>query len=255
LSDNFASEAGHWYDEDGTPRYTYTDKDGFERKTTLRQAKEYGWFPSVSGIIDCEYKWALENWKIEQHIITADANPRCPDEDLVPYVRRVKAIRREEAAKAPDLGSFIHGCIEKHLAGKDYDQTYCDHVVAAVAAVGEWCGLDGLGIERSFAHPLGFGGKSDLHKKLSPFPGFVGDFKTKDFGEDEFPKAWGGHAMQLAAYREGFGMPNARGAIIYVSTKIPGLVRLVEVSQADLDKGWRKFCALLTYWKAENGRT
>jgi hypothetical protein len=253
MSNPFASEAGHWYGWDG-PAYEVPNKSkpGQMRPTTLTDARKLDLVPGVSDILKCEYKWALENWKFDQIIGMANANPSEAGEPLPDYCARIKRLWGDEAAKAPDLGSLIHKCIEKHLRGETYDQTYRDHVMGALDAVGEWCGMDGLSVERWFRHHLGYGGKCDIHKKLDPFPGFVADFKSKDFGAGELPLAWDNHAMQLAAYREGFGMPKARGAIIYVSTQVAGLTHLVELNQDVLDKGWRMFCALLDYWKAKN---
>jgi hypothetical protein len=59
--------------------------------------------------------------------------------------------------------------------------------------------------------------------------------------------------MQLAAYRSGLGISEARCAIVYVSVSQPGLVRLMEIPQEDLKKGWVMFYSLLQYWKAKNG--
>jgi hypothetical protein len=58
--------------------------------------------------------------------------------------------------------------------------------------------------------------------------------------------------MQLSAYRQGFNMPEARCSIIFVSTKVPGLTRMVEVSQEELELGWGMFCDLLSFWKKKN---
>jgi hypothetical protein len=102
--------------------------------------------------------------------------------------------------------------------------------------------------EHSFAHPLGFGGKIDLHW----FDGVVIDFKTKEFGPDDDLKAWDEHAMQLAAYREGVLMPKARAAVCYVSTTVPGLARVVEIKPDDLERGWECFKGLLSYWQSKN---
>ena len=249
---SYVSEAGHWYDKDGEARYTYTTADGRELKTTLRQARKYGWFPSVSGIMACAAAPALDNWKQERLADVCHANPPLPGETPEDYRKRVRAIDRDERAKAPDLGSLIHGCIEKHLRGEPYDKTYTPHVMGALDCVSDWCGLDNLLPEKSFAHALGYGGKCDLHKEVLPFASFVADFKTKDFDTEWQPKTYDNHAMQLSAYREGLGMPTARGAIIYISTQIPGLIRLVEVPQDELEKGWRMFVALLTYWQEKN---
>jgi hypothetical protein len=94
---------------------------------------------------------------------------------------------------------------------------------------------------------LGFGGKCDIHKD-----GFVADYKTKDFGRDDLPDVWDDHAMQLAAYREGFDMPDARCAIIYVSTRVPGLTHTIEIPKDDLVRGWEMFLTLLEFWKLKN---
>jgi hypothetical protein len=247
LTDNFASEAGHWYWPDGRTCYTYTAKDGTEKNTTKREARKWGLVPSYSEISRVEYKYALENWKDNKLLDAADANPRGESEPLPDWRERVKAVQRVEAAKAPDLGTTIHGCIEKHLKGDKYDRLYRDHAVATVACVDGWCGLDGIGIEKSYAHPLGYGGRVDLYK-----PGYITDFKTTDFTEENLPKAWDNHAMQLAAGRMGLCIPNAQGAIIYVSTSVPGLTHLVPISEADLVKGWELFCALLKFWQVKH---
>jgi hypothetical protein len=244
---SFASEAGHWYKRDNSPFYTIIGANGKERPTTLRDARKVGAGPGVSDIIKCAAAHALENWKDDRLLEAADANPRLPGELIAEYCRRVKALQREEAAKAPDLGSHIHGCIEKHLIGVSYDQAYTAHVAGALACVDGWCGLDGLLPERSFYHSAGFGGKCDLHKPL-----FVADFKSKDFTEALLPLAWDNHAQQLSAYREGLGMPDARCAIIYVSTTVPGLTHLVEVSEDELVRGWEMFKALLRFWQVKN---
>lgn len=121
---------------------------------------------------------------------------------------------------------------------------------AAIEALDGWCGLDGIRPEKSFAHPLGYGGKVDVHKYGLPFDAVV-DFKTKAFTELDLPKAWDNHAMQLAAYKEGVGLLTARCAIIFVSTSVPGLTHLVEISEDEIERGWRMFVHLLEYWQED----
>jgi hypothetical protein len=245
---DFAAESGHWYKPDGSPFYTMIGKNGKKRNVNLRDARKVGAGPAVSTIIRVPAAQNLENWKDDRLLEVADANPRLPDEDIEVYCRRMKAIQRELGSIAPDLGSHIHGCIEKSLIKQyDWDGEYARHVNGAIACLGGWCGLTYLNMEKSFFHHLGFGGKCDVHK-----PGFVADFKTKDFDGDNLPAVYDNHAQQLAAYREGFKMPHARCAIIYVSTKIPGLTHLVEIDQDELSRGWEMFCTLLRYWKLKN---
>jgi hypothetical protein len=247
VANSYASEAGHWYHKDGTPCYEVMAKASNRlRPTTLRDARKLGLVPSVSGIIKVAAAPALENWKVKRALRTALEWP--PIEDTEEWIDLVIAKAEAEGRETADLGSAIHACIEKHLRGEQYDmQAYGECVRGALAEFDGWAGLDGNKPEKSFAHHLGYGGKCDLHK-----PGFVCDFKSKDFDESWRPTTWDNHAMQLSAYREGFNMPSARCAIVFVSTTSKGLTRLVEVAENELAKGWRMFQALLTYWYEKN---
>jgi hypothetical protein len=245
---NYASEAGHWYGPNGEPVYEVQGRDGRMRATNLRDARKLNLVPSVSGIIKEAAAQGLERWKRNKLLGTAYGleGPR-EGETLDAYIARITAAWNEEAKIAPDTGTVIHGCIEIALNNQVYNPTYVEHVNAALAATDSWCGVADLRPEKSFSHPLGFGGKCDVHKA-----GFVADFKTKDFGADELPDAYDNHAMQLAAYREGFDMPSARCAIIFISTRVPGLTRTVEIPKDDLARGWDMFVRLLEFWKLKN---
>jgi hypothetical protein len=253
----YASEGGHWYLPDGTPFYTIIGKNGRERNVTLRDARPVNAAPSYSAIAACAAAPALVNYFKNQVALAAAENPRRPEEGVQAYMDRILAYAREHAETARDLGTIIHGCIEKYLCKETFDRAYGDHVVNAIDTLGAWCGLEDLRPERSFYHPLGYGGKCDVHKRPaieinSVHSGFVADFKTKDFTADNLPGVYENHSLQLAAYREGFNMPSARGAIIYVSTKTPGLTHLVEIEEAELVRGWEMFKALLAYWQFKN---
>lgn len=249
---SYASESGHWYDATGKPVYTIIGKNGKERNTTLRDARKLNLVPSVSGILDVIDKPQLTEWIKKQIAYTCHATPIYDGEDCVAYAERILKLYREEgvARRALDAGSDIHACIEKKLRGQPFDPAYAKHVAGAIATLDAWCGCDGISVEKSFSHPLGYGGKCDLHK-----PGFVADYKGKDFDENWFPEVYKNHWMQLAAYRHGFGLPTARCAIIYVSRNFPGLTRLVEVTQDDLAHGWELFKALLKVWQIDNRYT
>lgn len=246
---NFASESGHWYDRAGNPAYTIISKNGRERPTTLADARKLNLAPSVSAILGVIDKPQLTEWIKKQIAFTCHSTPLFDGEDCEAYASRILKLYREEgvAKKALDAGSDIHACIEKRLRGEPFDEAYTAHVNGAIEVLETWCGCDGISIEKSFSHPLGYGGKCDLHK-----PGFLADYKGKDFDETWVPAIYENHWMQLAAYREGFKQPHARCAIIYVSRSVPGLSRLVEVPQEDLEHGWELFKALLKVWQLKN---
>jgi hypothetical protein len=244
-----ASEGGHWYTQTGAPCYELPNKSkpGTKRKVTKRDARALNLSPSVSGIAGILAAPPLEKWKRDQLLASACEILRNPLEGDQAWMDAVLDRYIERTTKARDLGTLVHGCIEKHLNGEWYDPKFTKHVEGALAELNEWCGLDGLRVEKSFAHPLGYGGKCDAHKK-----GFVADFKTKEFGETSLQAIYDNHKIQLAAYREGLGMSDARCAIIYVSTSVPGLTRLVELEQDDLERGWEIFELEVKLWQVVN---
>ena len=82
--------------------------------------------------------------------------------------------------------------------------------------------------------------------------GIVLDSKTKEFDEDDKVVGYDENCMQLAAYRNGLGLPKARCANVFISRNKPGLVKVVEWSEADLEKGWKMFSLLVQLWRIKN---
>lgn len=242
VSNDYASESGHWYmPVSGEPRYTIVGKNGKERPTNVKDAREHGYVPSVTTILRQAAAPGLEKWKIGNAIISALTLPRGEGEPDVDYIARIIRDSEEQARNARDRGTEIHGAIEKgDLAGP-----WRDHVSAAMGAVDGWTGetLE-WDAERSFATPS-YGGKLDLSA-----PGFVADFKTTDKPLEGL-KLWPEHRRQLAAYRMGLAMPNARCAIVYVSAVKPE-ARVIELTEDELQQGWKEFQHLLGFWYAMN---
>lgn len=255
-----AAESTHYYDRSGNPAYEQPNKsNGGMRPTTVRDARIHKLVPSVTEILKAQDKWALNEWKVDQGILAALTLPRREDETEADWLARVKQDSRAEARDAADRGNDIHASIGRYYeaamnawpepAGHVPGPNMYRHVKGAVLCVRDAApGVRWIS-ERSFAHPIGYGGKSDLSA-----PGWVVDFKGKDFGPEDLPnlKTWDEHAQQLAAYAAGLNMPDARCAIVYFSRTTPGLSYFLEVPETDLRRGWQMFTALLAYWKAKN---
>lgn len=242
-----AAESAHWYSRAGAVAYTVKAKDGTDRPTTLRDARKLNLVPSVTTIIKCAATPGLEIWKQNQVMLAAMTLPKRQDEPEADYIKRIMEDSREQAKKAAERGTTIHAAIQGYYEGERIADEFSPYADGAASVVDEWVMSDWKA-ERSFAHPLGFGGKVDLSS-----PKAVLDFKTKEFNADADLRTWDEHAMQLAAYRHGLGMLQARCAIVYVSTTNPGLARLIEIREEDLVKGWKCFYSLLHYWQARNG--
>jgi hypothetical protein len=194
-----ASESGHWYYPDGTPCYTVIGKNGKERPTTVRDAREKGLVPGVSSIISCAAKPGLTYWQVEQGILSALTLPRYDWELDADFVARVRRDSQEQANKARDKGTQIHAAIQGHLEGRSVSAEMWPYVKGAKEALEKEFGEQNWVCEKSFAHFDGFGGKCDLWG-----PHLIGDIKTKEFDSvDEKKLAWDDHAIQLAAYCTG----------------------------------------------------
>jgi hypothetical protein len=238
------SESGHWYLPDGSPAYRIVGKNGKERNSTVKDAREHGLLPSVTTIIGCASKPALDVWKQQQAILSALTLPRLESESEEDWLSRVVADSKETAKQAAERGTQIHGVIEAFYEGI-YIPELPPYVRAVENAINEHFGSQLWISEKSFAYG-GFGGKCDLVAKS----GFVVDFKTTEKDLDKLDYFFD-HQMQLSAYRQGFEMPKARCAIVYVNA-LQNKAKLVEIPEDDLRIGWECFTHLLAFYRAKN---
>ena len=123
------------------------------------------------------------------------------------------------------------------------------NIIGAVKILSEIAPLEQWVAEFSFAHPLGYGGKTDLHCKSA-----LVDIKSKEFGPDKLPEGYDEHAMQLAAYAVGLGtgIEDTTFMNLFVSASHPGLCHAHYWEPKDIARGRAMFMALLEFWKAKN---
>jgi hypothetical protein len=194
--------------------------------------------PSVTEILKVLAKPGLDKWKETQLLQAALTLPAIEGESLDEYAKRVMEDSKKHAQNARELGTKIHGAIERSFAGKQHE--YADNVSSAVSVLPknqDW------NAERSFAHSSGYGGKCDLHSSE-----WAIDFKTTEKNLDEL-KTWDEHHMQLSAYRNGLAIPHAKCGIVYVSV-VEAKSRLIEITEEELLRGFDMFMAALSFWKA-----
>ena len=251
-----AAESVHWYRlEDGAPQYTVKAKDGSDRPTTLSDARKMDLVPSVTTILKMWPKPGLEAWKNEQLLLAALTLPKRPDESEKDYIARIVYDSKETGKTAAEHGTRIHESIEKWYGGdKKVDHPQIASAFEELVFLHFGCDPhEPWDTERSFANSF-FGGKVDLCCSSSPSApkGIVLDTKTKEFDEDTKIEKYDEQLMQLAAYRNGLGMPEARCANVFVSRNHPGLVRVVEWTQEELEKGWKMFSLLVQLWRLKN---
>lgn len=243
-------DTGHWYTKEGTPAYTTIGKTG-ERATTLRDARKEGLLPSVTTIINLMSKPALSSWLQQQVLLAALTLPRGFKETEDEWLKRVMSDSKATGREAAERGTAIHNIIQGYFEQMYLPEkpVYLDAIDSTLkSAFGDQAWLS----EKSFGHHLGYGGKCDLMAKPmnGQGSGFVVDFKTKDTDLDKVD-IYFEHELQLAAYREGLNLPNARCAILFVNGTT-NQVKLVEIEEPQLQKSWECFQHLLRVYQIKN---
>ena len=247
-----ASEGNHWYTTEGLPMYTVESLSGAQRPTTMRDARKKNLVPSVTTILNVAAKPGLVIWIQRQVLMSSLTLPRFDGEPENEFIARIMDDSKEQGRKAADAGTDIHTSVQGFYEGIVMNK-HKDHVQGCVTAIRDAYGEQPWVAERSFAHELGFGGKCDLHVPATDdHTGLVVDIKTKEFSDPSKVEAFEENLMQLAAYRVGLGMPNARCANVMVSRSAPGLAKVIEWPEADLKRGWLMFHHLLSFWVQKN---
>jgi len=245
---NKPAESGHWYTKTGEPKYTIKGKNGKERNTNVKDARELGLVPSVTTILNIAAKPGLNNWFQQQAILAALTLPRKEGEPEKDYLDRVLSDSKAQGRDAADRGTLIHGQIQNLIENKAGN--YPPYVFAAKKALDDYFGDQMWVCEESFAHGLGYGGKCDLNAYSHDNKHLVVDIKTKDKVDDK-TAVYDEHIMQLAAYREGLNMQHARCANLFVD--MDGNTKIIEHSEADVSVGWDCFYHLLRFYQRKNG--
>lgn len=264
-------ESGHWYYPDGTPCFQVPNADGSRNITpTVHHARKLGLVPGITTIIRCAESWHLNRWKQREvamralhaerkHVadITIDGDGEEgwrleTDEELAD---RIIGEFGEESLETAKRGTEVHAALEaRYQKGMpEIDHPYRPHVEGVDMLLSSLEGMDHFAwrAEVAFAHPDGFGSKSDLCCDK-----WVIDFKTKD--QDRYftePRTYETHEMQLAATRYGLGefYRNARCGIVYVDRRDEPLRPvIVAIPEDRLQRGLEMFQALLAYWKVKN---
>jgi hypothetical protein len=177
-------------------------------------------------------------------VVQFDRGYSIGDEQAIPFKRRVFALAKEHAMKAAERGTHIHNLLEQQLlTGKcgSKDPNEIHMVMQTIIKMKEVCGDQDWKVEKSFAHPMGYGGKIDVYSDE-----WVVDFKTKELVEGKKPDMYDSYGVQLAAYNHGVG--GGRKLLnLFISVSSPGYV--VDYEWEERERLFSMFEAALNLWK------
>lgn len=248
----------HWYDgKTGEPRYEVPKaKGGGMRPSTIADAREHGWVPSVTGICDIIAKGNLQNWIVDQHLKAAFNNPPGTTEIYDNWKERILPIANQRRDESADLGSVVHDGIEKWLTNQPVEDV---RGLLYVKTVKKWFDEN---VDLSKEHksefyittPEGYGGRCDFSGYDRENKHVIVDFKTQgaEDGKDfNFYPSWG---WQLAAYDAANDSVKNLGKRISVvlSTKNP---ERLETKEWDFEENWEDFKSCFRMWKRMNDWT
>ena len=244
--------AEHWYDgKTGAPRYTVTGKNGKERNTNIRDAREHGLVPSVTTINSMLAKQGLNQYFQRMAIEAALAHPKWEGETNEDYIKRLLELAKEDSRKAAERGTNIHDILDSYFSC-DYLPEWPLYVTRVKEHLDATFGNRLWLSEKSFCHPEGYGGKCDLYSKADPInnlPGIVIDFKTTEKTPGELTPYYE-YTLQLAAYREALA-PGAVCANVFVNGDTHEVAIKVHKEQ-ELKDGYEAFLSLLKVFKLKN---
>lgn len=237
----------HYYDpKTGEPRHFVPKKDGSgNRPSTIRDARENNWFPSVTTILKVINKPGLNNWLISQAVQAVVTAPDKPGELLDDKIIRVLEVEKQqdqEAEQARDLGTRIHEAIELALKGEPFDGELTKFVEPALKEIQKHGYI--LATEQ-IVFGDGYAGKCDLIQAA-----IITDFKTcKKLPKDV---AWPEHQMQVAAYTRAIihkipKMLPQNGGVLYISTVEPGKLAYFQIGE--IQKAYEAFDNAMELWQ------
>ena len=243
-----ATSAGHWYDRQGRQVETVPGANGQSVKPDLRHARKFGLLPGVTSVLKVQSAPGLVNWMIDQALMSALTLPRVEGESLDDFKKRAQRDSQEQGNKARDKGSELHTALELAVQGKPFDRAWLKHVEAVDTNL-RFVGVDFLAgdAERSFAHPLGYGGRNDWH---SIKQGVLIDYKSKQ-KIDGKKLAYDEHVQQLSACAEGLKIGGCRLLNVFVGVE-DAKVQVYEWPVDDCSRGWAMFQAALQLWQLKN---
>lgn len=237
----------HWYDRLGNAVYEvpYASGEGM-RSATLADARKLGLVPGYTAVEGMLAKPALTQWLIRQGILAALTLPRVEGETEEAYLARIDQDRQAHARSRAEEGTQIHKAVEQCIRGEAYDPKYTVHADAVRALLLSLSPLDDWTMERTFAHPLGYGGRVDACSTTH-----IVDFKTKETleGKTERDLFYDEHIRQLAAYEHGIMRKDIRTPVSVMIAADTGAIMHKVWTEEERKRGLAMFLHALSLWK------
>jgi ATP-dependent exoDNAse (exonuclease V) beta subunit len=198
--------AGHWYLPDGSPRHTIVGKNGKERATTLRDARQENLLPSVTTALKVIWNQPLIDWFVRQGIEAALTADRRTGEEHDQFVKRIQFESTEKSRDSAEFGTKCHEHLERFNLDQSYEVPESEGE-QMIQTVGFWKDYFRENIaavrhaERTVGCvELGVAGTIDLEVERRDIGFCVSDYKTTSVNPKYGPTFYPSYGQQLALY-------------------------------------------------------
>lgn len=253
----------HWYTRDGQARHEIAKKDGSGmRATTVKDARENDWVPSVSNIFSGGMPTPsnLIAWREENILLASLTLPRFDNEEAHAYAQRVMQDATAYTKSACYLGTQLHDAADLYLTSRAIPTDPA--LLAMFQPFKAWADENVIRViktETCYVHKqLGYGGRIDLLAEIRGHGICLLDLKTQRQKQDKKGQwkvnAYETWPIQLEAYRRAIGdagefQQPARIGNIVLNTAAPSPVHLELWPETDADAYWSVFQNAFGIWK------
>jgi hypothetical protein len=244
----------HWYTQDGKP-FHHIEENGKVRVTTLRDARKYNLYPSVTSILNVLSKPGLEKWKLRQVTDVAFNNPSVQLEEKTAdsYNAKVVGMAFLKVHDAANLGKRIHHELDACTQGKECTD---NEIAKYIQGFLDWQKDKDIKFTDTEVVVVnkehGFAGRVDTFFQYGKDGIGILDYKTRKFAKGEKPATYDNEALQLAAYAASYYGEDRLSSVLagnaYISSTSPGALFHI-YKHNRLQEDWEAFKALCGVWR------
>jgi hypothetical protein len=251
------STGGHWYTVDGRAMHTVVGKNGSERPTTLRDARQLNLIPSVTTIMRVLEKPQLTDWKVRNAVVAAVLTTRLVGETDEQLVERILTNAEGSVTLAQDFGTALHDLMERRaLSPEALSAPFVDKELRPWFPFIEefYKGIREVVRCESTVVGDGYAGRIDLLARREDDSLALFDFKTSKWKQGKanfYPE----HCRQLAAYQrvlqDQFGEP-IDCINVGINSLNPEQFQTRKWKGEELESGFNVFSLTLKLWQTIN---
>jgi hypothetical protein len=232
----------HYYHPNGESCFSVTGKNGLERKTTIRDARSKGLYPSITTILKIIANDSLLDWIRQNDILAALTARRIDGENDEALISRIIEESNQTAKNAAEWGSGIHALISEYITTKNIKDDILPNFWYDIM---KWIDNHlscGKSEETLVNHDLRIGGTIDYQGNVDGRKCLL-DFKTQGTKKNKPVRYYDSWAYQLGGYLALTSLDNDICNVIISSSELGRIEYYIYIEQ-EKQKAYEKFLSI-----------